>query len=111
MVNFQSDEALKVPITDIKRQLILEKREKLAILLTSVWSDNQMTSDEVNLIRARTLELFNEIEENIKRNYPKKYTEIVKAVNSLDFKELDKGRKMMEEIIYDITETNKIRFY
>ena len=111
MVNFQSDEALKIPISDITKQLILEKRERLNEIIRIIWQDNQMTSDEINLMKARLISLFMELQEHIKRHYPKKYEEITNLKNSQKFSDLDKCRETMEEIIYDIVENNKGRFY
>lgn len=109
MANFSSEESLKVPISDMKKRLVMEKRETVNIMMTRFYEDGELSTDELFKVRASLISLFMELGEHIRTFYgEEKWEEIRKDVFSKGYiDKLEKAYQSMDRIISEVVEANK----
>jgi len=109
MVNLNSDESLKVPITDIKKRQVMEKREAVNIAITRFYFNGEHEAEEVNIVRASIISLFLELGEHVRRFYGEdKYKEIHNLVYTKGkLEKLEEAYNQLDKIISEVIDTNR----
>ena len=102
MVNFNDSNILSIPISNISKILIMEKKENVILALEKRYELGQVTSTIKNLIRARVITLFYQVKILLKTYNPKEYL-IVEALSfSENQEELIKAFEIMDLCIYNL---------
>ena len=109
MVNFGSDESLKVPVNDVKKRGIMEKRDLVNVNISNFHMDTDHDIDDLGRIRASLKSLFMELGEHIKRFYSdSKYQDIKLLItNGNNIEKLETAYEQLDAIIYDVIDTNR----
>lgn len=109
MVNLNSDESLKVPINDIKKRQVMEKRESVNQAITRFYYNGEHEAEEVNIVRASVISLFLELGEHINRFYGENtYTEIRTLVYSKGLLDkLEEAYSRLDKIISEVIDVNR----
>jgi len=109
MVNLNSDESLKVPISDIKKRQVMEKRELVNSAITQYYFNGEHEAEELLKIRASLISLFLELGEHIRRFYGEtKSTELKDLVyNKGSLTKLEEAYHKLDKIIAEVIDTNR----
>lgn len=99
MVDFNSEQTLSAPATDIVRVLILQYRADTFEALGDYLKKEANTDPPTNILRARIFLWFTELEAGIKRRYNagEEYIKLKKLVKSEDFDRLLEAIELLNE--------------
>jgi hypothetical protein len=110
MVNLNSDESLKVPVNDIKKRQIMEKRELVNQAITVYYRNGEHELEDKNIVRATVISLFNELGAYIRDAYGmdryKKLKDLIYA-QAIKIKDLEEAYNQLDDIVAQIIDINR----
>lgn len=111
MADFSSDESLKVPVSDLKKRLVMEKRETVNYAITKFYQDGARDADELRNVRSALISLFTELGEHVKRFYTvteyHKIKNLIYKPENFSKERLGEAYELLDAIIYDVIDANK----
>lgn len=109
MGSYTMDESLIVPVSDIKKRQVMDKRENVNKEIALYYLNGESDAEELRPLRSALISLFHELGDHVSEFYGIiVYTEIKRLVyDSKSIKLYEEAYTRMDKIISDIIERNK----